>query len=93
MLDAGVVRPLGWSDGADTRRARGDDSSPFGSSTIKIDPDPGTEAWYFTPAPWRDPATTEPNQWDWGMIVIRTGWATSPAGWATWRARSATSTA
>ncbi|MFW6079586.1 MAG: trypsin-like serine protease, partial [Gemmatimonadota bacterium] len=58
----------------------GEDILPFGSSTIKLNPDPGTEAWYFTPAPWRDSTTADRWQWDWGMIVIpdrlgdQTGW-------------------
>jgi V8-like Glu-specific endopeptidase len=59
-------------------------NSPYGSSTIKINPDPGTEAWYFTPSAWRSQWCVDNpyacNQWDWGMIVIpdrlgdMTGW-------------------
>ncbi|MEM7735971.1 MAG: hypothetical protein AAF267_09300, partial [Deinococcota bacterium] len=59
-------------------------NSPYGSSTIKINPDPGTEAWYFTPSAWRSQWCVNNayacNQWDWGMIVIpdrlgdMTGW-------------------
>jgi V8-like Glu-specific endopeptidase len=54
--------------------------SPYGSSTISVNPAPGTEAWYFTPSPWRNPSTSNPTQWDWGLIVIpnrlgnQTGW-------------------
>lgn len=58
--------------------------SPYGSSTITLDPPPGTAAWYFTPAPWRTQACADDvatcRQWDWGMIVIpdrlgdQTGW-------------------
>jgi V8-like Glu-specific endopeptidase len=57
----------------------GQAQQPYGSSTIKPNPDPGTEAWYFTPEPWRNPAQTG-GQWDWGLIVIpdrlgdQTGW-------------------
>jgi V8-like Glu-specific endopeptidase len=49
---------------------------PFGSSTI---PTAGKAAWYFTPAPWRDPNQTG-VQWDIGLIIIpdrlgdTTGW-------------------
>lgn len=52
---------------------------PYGSSVVSTSPAPGTEVWYFTPAPWRNPATTS-SQWDWGLIVIPdrlgdlTGW-------------------
>ena len=54
-------------------------NEPYGKSVIKINPDPGTEAWYFTPWQWRDPNVTH-SQWDWGLIVIPdrlgdlTGW-------------------
>jgi V8-like Glu-specific endopeptidase len=63
-------------------------SLPYGTSTIMINPLPGTEAWYFTPSPWRNPATSNTQQWDWGMIVIpnRLGDLT---GWMGYVARSA----
>ncbi len=58
--------------------------SPYGSSTIKLEPDLGTEAWYFTPAPWRSQACAGGSykcpEWDWGLIVTPdrlgdlTGW-------------------
>jgi len=54
-------------------------TEPYGKSVIKVNPDPGTEAWYFTPWQWRDPNVTH-SQWDWGLIVIPdrlgdlTGW-------------------
>jgi V8-like Glu-specific endopeptidase len=53
---------------------------PYNDSVISPNPAPGTEAWYFTPAAWRNPATATPTQWDWGLIVIpnrlgdQTGW-------------------
>jgi V8-like Glu-specific endopeptidase len=52
---------------------------PYGNSIISLTPPPGKEAWYFTPDPWRNPATAA-SQWDWGLIVIPdrlgdlTGW-------------------
>ena len=59
-------------------------NSPYGSSTIEPEPDPGTEAWYFTPAPWRSSSCAGGNykcpEWDWGLIVTPdrlgdlTGW-------------------
>ncbi len=59
-------------------------NSPYGSSTISLNPPPGTSAWYFTPAPWRSSACAGENykcaEWDWGVIVIPdrlgdlTGW-------------------
>ncbi len=55
-------------------------NEPFGRSFIQLNPPPGTEAWYFTHSPWRNPNTSNPRQWDWGMIVIpdklgnQTGW-------------------
>jgi len=54
-------------------------NEPYGKSVIKWNPDPGTEAWYFTPWQWRDPNVAD-SQWDWGLIVIPdrlgdlTGW-------------------
>jgi V8-like Glu-specific endopeptidase len=57
----------------------GIDNEPYGSSTISLNPPPGTSAWYFTPWQWRDPGLTH-WQWDWGLIVIPdrlgdlTGW-------------------
>lgn len=53
---------------------------PYGSSTISPNPAPGQTAWYFTHPQWRNPNTTNPRQWDWGLIVIpdrlgdQTGW-------------------
>ncbi|GIV76704.1 MAG: hypothetical protein KatS3mg050_1098 [Litorilinea sp.] len=53
---------------------------PYGSSTISPNPAPGQTAWYFTHPQWRNPATTNARQWDWGLIVIpnrlgdQTGW-------------------
>lgn len=63
-------------------------NEPYGQSFIQINPPPGTEAWYFTHAPWRNPATSNPRQWDWGMIVIpnRLG---SQTGWMGYVARPA----
>jgi V8-like Glu-specific endopeptidase len=52
---------------------------PHGSTLVSLNPDPGTEVWYFTPWQWRDPEETG-WQWDWGLLVIpdrlgdRTAW-------------------
>lgn len=68
-----------WSSPTIIPAADGPGNAPYGSSTIKPNPDPGTEAWYFTFASWRNPATTG-SQWDVGLIVIpnrlgdQTGW-------------------
>ncbi len=59
---------------------RDGNSLPYGSSTISPNPAPGQTAWYFTHPQWRNPATTNARQWDWGLIVIpdrlgdQTGW-------------------
>ena len=60
-----TVRVTPGKNGVGTAAAQ----EPYGSSVIKVNPDPGDEAWYFTPEPWRNPATTG-GQWDWGLIVI-----------------------
>lgn len=51
------------------RDTAADDPTPYGQSTISLDPPPGVEAWYFTHPQWRNPNTAG-GQWDWGMIVI-----------------------
>ncbi len=60
-----TVRVTPGKNGIGTAAAQ----EPYGSSLIKVNPDPGDEAWYFTPDPWRNPAQTG-SQWDWGLIVI-----------------------
>jgi Trypsin len=60
--------------------ARNMNQAPYGSTTISPNPPPGVEAWYFTPAEWRDPNTAKPADYDWGLLVIpnrlgdKTGW-------------------
>lgn len=62
------------------RPGRDGPTIPFGGSTISPNPPPGQSAWYFTHPAWRNPQTSSPRQWDWGMIVIphhlghQTGW-------------------
>jgi V8-like Glu-specific endopeptidase len=62
------------------RPGRDGSTIPYGSSTISPNPPPGQAAWYFTHPQWRNPLTSNPRQWDWGLIVIpdrlgdQTGW-------------------
>jgi V8-like Glu-specific endopeptidase len=63
------------------RPGRDGSNVPYGSSAINPNPMPGDPfRWYFTPAPWRDPTTSNVRQWDWGLIIIpdrlgeSTGW-------------------
>lgn len=68
-----------WYTFRATPAKNGPGVEPYGSSVVSTSPAPGTEVWYFTPAPWRNPATAS-SQWDWGLIVIPdrlgdlTGW-------------------
>jgi V8-like Glu-specific endopeptidase len=73
-----TVRITPGKNGVGTTAAQ----EPYGSTVIKPNPDPGDEVWYFTPEPWRNPATTG-GQWDWGLIVIpdRLGELTSWMGY------------
>jgi V8-like Glu-specific endopeptidase len=76
-----------WFSFTVTPGRNGVGSAPYGSSFVSTSPAPGTEVWYFTPSAWRNPATSGPRQWDWGMVVIpnRLGDAT---GWMGYVARS-----
>jgi V8-like Glu-specific endopeptidase len=62
--------------------------SPYGSTTITPNPDPGDTVWYFVPSPWTDPDTTNSFAWDWGLVVVPdfmgnlTGWM----GYGAWSA-------
>jgi V8-like Glu-specific endopeptidase len=71
-----------WYTVTVTPARNGINTKPYGTSTIMPNPAPGTTAWYFAPAGWRQ--SSEPSggyrQWDWGLIVIpnrlgdQTGW-------------------
>jgi V8-like Glu-specific endopeptidase len=69
-----------------TPARNGTGAGPYGNTQVSTSPAPGTEVWYFTPAAWRDPGTSGPRQWDWGLLVIpnRLGDAT---GWMGYVAR------
>lgn len=62
------------------RNGTGAGSEPYGTTRMTTNPPPGTEAWYFVPDPWMNPATTNKWQWDIGAVVVidrigeKTGW-------------------
>ena len=59
--------------------------SPYGSTTVSVNPPAGQTVWYFTPSQWRNSNECKQGlaacrRWDWGLLVIPeklgnlTGW-------------------
>ncbi len=59
--------------------------SPYGSTTVSVNPPAGQTVWYFTPSQWRNSNECKQGlaacrRWDWGLLIIpeklgnQTGW-------------------
>ncbi len=59
--------------------------SPYGSTTVSVNPPAGQTVWYFTPSQWRNSNECQQGlaacrRWDWGLLIIpeklgnQTGW-------------------